>query len=67
MPPPECAPVPPIPEIRDRERGMGRENPSDSKVTEPDVLLEEFQQTFIQSVSAEGGRLIDRGTSVING
>lgn len=55
-PPPECAPVPPIPEIRDGERGMGRDNRSDSEVTEPDVLLEEFQQALIQSVSAEGGR-----------
>lgn len=34
---------------------MGSDKPSDSEVTEPDVLLEEFQQTLIQFVSGEGG------------
>lgn len=56
MLPPKRAPVPAIPGIRDRQRGMGRDKPSDSEVTEPDVLLEEFQQTLEQFVSAEGGR-----------
>lgn len=34
---------------------MGWDKLSDSKVTEPDVHLEEFQQTLIQFASAEGG------------